>query len=50
MFPATTRRVQRNTDVEINARIRRQIEANVAALDKLEFSPEELAKIDALTG
>jgi L-glyceraldehyde 3-phosphate reductase len=26
-----------------------QIEANVAALDKLEFSPEELARIDALT-
>ena len=30
MLPATTKRVERNTAAEINARIRRQIEANVA--------------------
>ena len=41
MFPATTRRVQRNTDVEINARIRRQIEANVAYYAQ---HPEEIGR------
>jgi hypothetical protein len=41
MLPATTKRVERNTAAEINARIRRQIEANVAYYAQ---HPEEIGR------
>jgi L-glyceraldehyde 3-phosphate reductase len=37
------------TSVAVGASRVEQVESNVKALEKLEFSPEELAKIDAIT-